>query len=170
MVERFSDKEEVEGSIPSVPTMAEYITSEGLEKLKKELNYLKTVKIKEIADLIKHTASFGDLKENAAYTDAKERQAFLQGKILELQDRVNSAKIVENRQTGKVQVGSKVLISLDEKEEKIEIVGPGEVDSLNGKISYESPLGKAVLDKSVGDKMEVKIGDNNIKCKILKIE
>ena len=147
--------------------MAEYITSEGLEKLKKKLNYLKTVKTKEIAGLIKHTASFGDLKENAAYTDAKERQAFLQGKILELQERINSAKIVENRQTGKVQVGSKVLISLDEKEEKIEIVGPGEVDSLNGKISYESPLGKAVLDKSVGDKLEKKIGDNNIKCKIL---
>ena len=170
MVERFSDKEEVEGSIPSVPTMAQYITSEGLEKLKKKLNYLKTVKTKEIAELIRHTASFGDLKENAAYTDAKERQAFLQGEILELQDRVNSAKIVENKQTGKVQVGSKVLISLDGKEEKIEIVGPGEVDSLKGKISYESPLGKAVLNKSVGDKMEKKIGDNNIKCKILKIE
>jgi len=150
--------------------MPEYITSEGLEKLKKKLDYLKTVKIKEIADLIKHTASFGDLKENAAYTDAKERQAFLQGKILELQERVNSSKIVENRQTGKVQVGSKVLISLDEEEEKIEIVGPGEVDSLNGKISYESPLGKAILDKSVGDKMEVRIGDNNIKCRILEIE
>ena len=150
--------------------MVQYITPEGLEKLKKKLNYLKTVKTKEIAALIKHTASFGDLKENAAYTDAKERQAFLQGKILELQDRVNSAKIVENKQTEKVQVGSKVLISLDEKEEKIEIVGPGEVDSLNGKISYESPLGKAVLDKSVGDKMEVKIGDNRIKYKILKIE
>jgi len=153
-----------------VPTMAQYITSEGLEKLKKKLNYLKTVKTKEIAELIRHTASFGDLKENAAYTDAKERQAFLQGEILELQDRVNSAKIVENKQTGKVQVGSKVLISLDGKEEKIEIVGPGEVDSLKGKISYESPLGKAVLNKSVGDKMEKKIGDNNIKCKILKIE
>ncbi len=150
--------------------MAEYITREGLEKLKKKLNYLKTVKTKEIADLIKHTASFGDLKENAAYTDAKERQAFLQGKILEFQGRINNSKIVENRQTGKVQVGSKVLISLDEEEEKIEIVGPGEVDSLNGKISYESPLGKAILDKSVGDKIEVKIGDNNIKCKIFKIE
>jgi len=151
-------------------TMTEYITSEGLEKLKKKLNYLKTVKIKEIADLIKHTASFGDLKENAAYTDAKERQAFLQGKILELEDRIHSAEIVENKQIGKVQVGSRVSVFLDEKEEKIEIVGPGEVDSLKGKISYESPLGKAVLDKSVGDKMEVKIGDNNIKCKILKIE
>jgi len=150
--------------------MTEYITSEGLEKLKKKLNYLKTVKIKEIADLIKHTASFGDLKENAAYTDAKERQAFLQGKILELEDRIHSAEIVENKQIGKVQVGSRVSVFLDEKEEKIEIVGPGEVDSLKGKISYESPLGKAVLDKSVGDKMEVKIGDNNIKCKILKIE
>ncbi len=150
--------------------MAEYITPEGLEKLKKKLNYLKTVKTKEIADLIKYTASFGDLKENAAYTDAKERQAFLQGKILELKDRINSAEIVENRQTGKVQVGSQVLIFLDEEEEKIEIVGPGEVDSLKGKISYESPLGKAILDKSIGDKIEVKIGGNNIKCKILKIE
>ncbi len=150
--------------------MVQYITSEGLEKLKKKLNYLKTVEMKEIADLIKHTASFGDLKENAAYTDAKEKQAFLQGKILELKSRINSAKIVEKKQTGKVQVGSKVLIFLDEKEEKIEIVGPGEVDSLNGKISYESPLGKVILDKSVGDKMEVEIGDNTIKCKILKIE
>lgn len=150
--------------------MPNYITQEGLNGLKKELDYLKTVKIREIAELIRYTASFGDLKENFAYHDAKEKQAFLQGKISELEDKINNAEVVERKQDNKINLGSRVSISLNGEEEKIEIVGPGEADSLKGKISYESPLGKAIMNKSLNDEIKVQIGDNTLKCKILKIE
>jgi len=146
------------------------ITKKGLEELKKELDYLKNDKTKEIAELIRHTASFGDLKENAAYHDAKDKQAFLQGKIKELEYRIRNSKVIENIGTDKVQVGSKVLLSLNEEEENIELVGPGQADPLKGKISSESPLGKNILNKLVGDKMRVELGDNIVSCKILKIE
>ena len=150
--------------------MSNYITQEGLEELKKELNYLKTVKTREIAELIRKTASFGDLKENFAYHDAKEKQAFLQGKILKLRERINNVQIVENKKTGRIQIGSKVLISLNGEEEKIEVVGTGQADPLKGKISCDSPLGKAIMDKFPNEEIKVKIGENIINCKILKIE
>jgi len=150
--------------------MSEYYTPEGLEESKKELNHLKTVETKEIAKLIEHTASFGDLKENAAYHDAKDKQAFLQGRILELEAKIRNAKIIEKKQTDKVQIGSNVLVSLGGEKEKIQIVSPAQTDSLKGKISYRSPLGKSVLNKSVGDIVEVNMEENKIECKILKIE
>jgi len=148
----------------------QYTTKQGLEEFKKELDFLKNVEMKKIAELIKHTASFGDLKENAAYHDAKEKQAFLQGRILELQSKINSAKIVEKNNNEKIQVGSKVLISLGDEKEKVEIVGSGQADPIKGKISYESPLGKAILNKRVGETLKVDLGGNKVECKILKIE
>ena len=150
--------------------MPQYYTPEGLEKLKSELNYLKTVKTKEIAELIQHTASHGDLKENAAYQEAKERQAFLQGRILELEEIIRNTKIIEKEETDKVQIGSTVLVFLNGKEEKFYIVGPGQTDPIKGKISYESPLGKALLGKSKGATMETNIQGEKITGRILKIE
>ena len=145
------------------------ITAKGLEDLKKELDYLKNTETKKIAKLIHHAASFGDLKENAAYHDAKERQAFLQGKIKELEQRIRESKVVETIGKDKVQVGSKVLISLNGEKENIELVGPGQADPLKGKVSSESPLGKNILNKAVGDEIEMKLGENMANCKILKI-
>jgi len=150
--------------------MSNYITQEGLDELKKELDYLKTNKTREIAELIRKTASFGDLKENFAYHDAKEKQAFLQGKILELKERINNAQIIEKKQSDKIGVGSKVLISLNGEKEKIEIVGTGQADPLKGKVSCDSPLGKAIMDKSLNEETKVKIGENTLNCKILEIE
>lgn len=146
------------------------ITKEGLEGLKKELNYLMIDKTREIAALIKHTASFGDLKENAAYHDAKDKQAFLQGRIQELKSKISNARVIDKNQTGKVGLGSNVLISINGEEEKMEIVSSGEADPIKGKLSYESPLGKATMEKSVGQEFEVDINGNKLKCKILKIE
>jgi transcription elongation factor GreA len=146
------------------------ITAKGLEDLKKELDYLKNVKIREIAELIRHTASFGDLKENAAYHDAKDKQAFLQGKISELEQRIRNSEVVKNNNSGRIQVGSKVLLSLNGEEESVELVGPGQADPLKGKISYESPLGKAILNKIVGDEIKTQLGENVVECKILKIQ
>jgi transcription elongation factor GreA len=153
------------------PHMKEqYITPEGLEDLKKELKILKTDKTREIAELIRHTASFGDLKENFAYHDAKEKQAFLQGRIKELEYKIKNAKVVEKKSSDKVQIGSDVTIILDGEEQKFSIVASDRVDPLKGKISYESPIGKALLNKSAGDSSEMEIGGNKIKYKILKIE
>lgn len=147
----------------------QYITKQGLEELKKKLDYLRTVKVKEIAALIRHTASFGDLKENAAYHDAKDKQAFLQGEIKELEARINNAKVIEKGSSGKIEIGSQVTLLLDGNEEKMEIVSPAQSDPLKGKVSYEAPLGRQILNKLVNDEFEVDINGNKLSCKILKV-
>ena len=149
--------------------MPNYITLEGLKKIKEELEYLKTVKTKEIAELIKHTASFGDLKENASYTEAKERQAFLQGRILELEERIRTAEVIYKKKTDKIQIGSTVLVSLNKEKQKINIVGFNEADPLKGKISCQSPLGKAIFGKSAGEKVKIKTEGGEVEYKIIKI-
>lgn len=151
--------------------MTKYLTPEGLEKLKKELDYLKKVKRKEIAERLRKTASMGDLSENAAYHEAKEAQGFLEGKILELEKEIRDAEIVEKiDKAGWVQIGSSVTLSSNGKKEKFQIGGTAEADPLNGKISSESPLGNALLDKPEGAVVTVKTPNGKIKYKILKIE
>jgi len=150
--------------------MVKYLTQEGLEKLKKELNYLKEVKRKEIAERLRYTASFGDLTENFAYQQAKEDQAFLEGRILELEAIIRQAKVIEKKEVGKVQIGSMVIVSSDNKKEKFQIVESEEANPLEGKISFQSPLGKALLGKSVGDVIKIKTLEGESQYKILKIE
>ena len=157
--------------------MPKYLTKESLEKFKKELDYLKTEKRKEIAEKIKVAISFGDLSENAAYHQAKEEQSFLEGRILEMEDLVKNAEIIEkNRHTGWVQVGSVVFLhnlagkkGLFKKPEKFEIVGAVEADPLSGKISSESPIGKALMNKPKGAIVEIETPLGKVKYKIAKI-
>ena len=148
----------------------QYITPEGLVALKKELNYLKIEKTREIAELIREAASFGDLKENFAYHDAKDKQAFLQRRIKEIEHKIRNAKVVEKKQSNKVQVGSDVTVLLDGEKQKFSIVASDRIDPLKGRISYESPIGKALLNKSTGQESDMEIAGNKIKYKILKIE
>lgn len=151
--------------------MPKYITLEGLEKIKKELDYLKTTKRKEVADKIGYAASFGDLSENAAYQRAKEDQGFLEGKILELEEIVRSAKIIEKpKQTDRVQIGSIILIDSGDKTEKFQVVGTEEANPMEGKISYQSPLGQALMDKKAGAKIKIDTPDGKIQYKIIKID
>jgi len=151
--------------------MTKYLTFKGLEKFKKELNYLKTVKRKEIAERLKHAASFGDLSENFAYQQTKEDQSFLEGKILELEKIVNQAKVIEKKkQNGRVQIGSIVLVASNNQKEKFQIVEPEEINLQEMKISYQSPLGKALFGKSVGAKVKIETSEGKIEYKILKIE
>jgi transcription elongation factor GreA len=157
--------------------MKKYLTKESLEKIRKELEYLKTEKRKEIGEKLKVAISFGDLSENAAYQQAKEDQSFLEGRILELEQLIKNAEIVEkNHHTGWVQVGSIVYLhNLAEKKkffktsEKFEIVGAVEADPLAGKISVESPIGKALLNKPKGAIVEIETPQGKIKYKIAKI-
>lgn len=150
-------------------TPVKYLTSKGLEKLKKELNHLKTVKRREIAERLRHAASFGDLSENAAYQEAKEAQGFLERKILELEKTIRSAKIIEKKGTEQIQIGSIVSVVSSVGKEKFQIVGPEEANPQEGKISYQSPLGKALLGRSVGSTIKVETPAGKMQYKILKI-
>ena len=148
-----------------------YITIEGLKKLKKELNYLKTVKRKKIAELLREAISQGDLSENFAYQQAKEDQNFLEKRILELENTIKQAQIIKKeKKTDKIQVGSIVLVEFNKERGQFQIVGSEEADPEKNKISFESPLGKAFLDKTAGETTEVETPNGKISYKILKIE
>jgi len=134
--------------------MVKYLTSEGLEKLKKELEYLEKVKRKEISERIRQTASQGDLKENAGYDAAKEEQGFVEGRIRELKEIVNQAKVIEKKENGRIQIGSFVSLSSGGEKEKFQIVSPEETDVLNNKISFKSPLGEQLLGKKKGESVK----------------
>jgi transcription elongation factor GreA len=150
--------------------MNNYLTAEGLEKLKKELDYLEKVKRKEVSETLVHTISFGDISENAAYDQAKEAQGFLEGRILELKEILSNVKLIGKSRMGNVQIGSTVLLCSAGGKEQFQIVGPEEADVLNGKISHVSPLGGVVLGKSKGDKFVIKTPGGAVEYKILDIK
>lgn len=150
--------------------MERYLTPEGFKKLKKELDYLKKIKRREIAERLKLTASFGDLTENAAYQEAKEAQAFLERKILELENLIKNAILIEEKSKDRVKIGSTVWLAKGWKKEKFKIVGPAEANSFEGKISLQSPLGRSLIGKKKGEIIEVKTPQGKIQYKILKIE
>ncbi|NLJ57445.1 MAG: transcription elongation factor GreA [Tissierellia bacterium] len=134
------------------------ITAEGLEELKRELEELKLVKRKEISEKIKVALAFGDISENAEYDEAKNEQANVENRIARLEHMIKNAKIIKaTNQKGIVSIGSKVKIKDLEFDEEMEyiIVGSAEADPFKGKISNVSPLGKALLDKKVGEIIEV---------------
>lgn len=148
------------------------ITEEGLKKLLEELDFLKTDGRKKIASRLKEAISYGDLSENSEYEEAKNEQAFIEGRILELEEKVKNAKVIKGDKKGKtVQLGSRVEVkNLSEglKEEYV-IVGSTESDPLQHKISNESPVGGALLNQSVGDTVEVVVPAGQLKYEILKV-
>ncbi len=150
--------------------MKKYLTPEGLEKLKKELEYLEKVKRKEISEMLKQAASEGDLKENAGYDAAKDKQGFLEGRIRELKGIIAQSEVIEKKGTDRVQIGSFVFLKSNEGKEKFQIVGSEESDILNNKISFKSPLGEAVLNKKKGDIAKINAPDGKKEYEIEKIE
>lgn len=149
--------------------MEKIFTKEGMQKLKDELEYLKTVRRREVAEELKQAISFGDLSENASYEEAKKAQGFLEGRILELEQLIKTAKVVEKTGTGWVQIGSTVLLSTDGIKETFKIVGATEADPIAGKISFESPLGKTLMDKPQGATIEIETPRGKMKYKIIGI-
>jgi len=146
------------------------MTGPGFESLKEELRWRQQEERPRIIEAISEARAHGDLSENAAYHEAKEAQGFLEGKILELEKIIRSAKVIkETSQKDYVEIGSKILLLLDDQEMELEIVGSNEANPLKGKISGESPLGQTILRKRKGESGEVKIGDNKTKYKILEI-
>ena len=152
------------------------MSSDRLEELKKELEYLETVRTKEVAEQIKEARSFGDLSENSEYDEAKEEQGKLYSKIAEIKDLVENAEIVENKDKpashDAVTLGSKVKIQdmEDDSEETFEIVGSQESNPREGRISDDSPLGRALHTHVVGDVVDVDAPDGILKYKILSVK
>ena len=135
--------------------MPSYVTTkEGLEKLKKEMHELKTVRRPEISERIAKAKELGDLSENFEYHEAKEAMAFLDGRINEIHDFISHAKVSEVVSTDVVTVGCRIKVTMDGKEKTYYIVGSNESDPTSGKISNESPLGKAFLGRKAGDDFE----------------
>jgi transcription elongation factor GreA len=133
------------------------ITQEGLAKLHSELDHLLSVRRQEIAGKIKRAREMGGTENNAEYEDAKNDQAFVEGRILMLENIVKNATVIESPALpGVVEMGDKVLIqNQDGKIEQFTIVGSAEASPVDGKISNESPVGKALLGKKIGDEVEV---------------
>ena len=149
-----------------------YFTKQGLDKLKDELDYLKKTRQKEVAEDINKAASYGDLSENAAYHHAKEELAFMRGRIAELEDIIKKAKVIDEtrEKTGEIVIGSIVNVQCNGNKEQIAVVSLDKADPMAGKISYQSPLGKALCGKSVGDEVEIETPRGKIKYKILSVE
>lgn len=149
------------------------MTYEGVKKLEEELEYLKTVKRKEITEKIKVALGYGDLSENSEYDEAKNEQAFVEGRILQLENMLKNATIVDESEipTDIVSVGSKVRVKDYDFDEEVEymIVGSAEADPMNFKISNESPVGKAFMGKRIGDVVEVAVPGGVSKFEILGI-
>jgi transcription elongation factor GreA len=150
---------------------SQYISTEGLEELRKELNDLKTKKRIEIADRLKIAKDYGDLSENSEYTEAREDQAKIEARILELEDLMKNAVTLRADDCGDaVHVGCTVVVKKNGATKNFCIVGTYEAKPEEGKISDESPLGKAFMKKKVGEKVIVTTPAGPITYEILKIE
>ena len=150
------------------------ITSARLKELEEELHYLKTIREKEVAELIKEARSFGDLSENSEYDEAKNEQAKLYGRIAEVENILANAVIIEENDdpADHVGLGCKVRVldmDLDE-EEEYTIVGSQEADPMNYRISDDSPFGRAMVGKGVGDTVEVEAPVGVLQFRILSVE
>lgn len=150
------------------------LSSKRLEELQEELNYLKTTREKEVAELIKEARSFGDLSENSEYDEAKNEQAKLYGRIAEVENILNHAIIIDEVEelAGHVGLGCRVVVrdlEFDEEESYV-IVGSQEADPMNGRISDDSPFGRAIIGKTIGDQITVEAPAGTLRFEIVSVE
>lgn len=148
-----------------------FITKEGLHKLKQELADLQTKRRSEVAGRIKASIDFGDLLENAEYAEAKEDQAFMEGRIAEIENVLRNVNLVSGTPSGKanVQVGCKVYLAVAGGTKSFKIMGKGEGDPTRGEISSDSPIGSAVLGRRIGEEFDVPAPSGIKKYKIVRI-
>ena len=148
------------------------VTREGLEKMQKELDELRSTKRAEIAQRLKAAIAMGDLSENSEYDEAKNAQAFLEGRILQLEQQIRTAQVIEKVAKDRVDVGSTVLIEDMEEhlQEKVTIVGSTESNPFEGRISNESPVGRALMGAKAGDTVEAEAPNGVLKYKVISNE
>jgi len=150
------------------------LTPEGLSNLEQELEILKSVKRREVAERIKQAIDFGDISENSEYEDAKNEQAFIEGRIITLEKMLRNVRVIENtgNDNNVVHLGAKITLQDMENGEKLEytLVGSAEADPMKNKISNESPVGKAIIDRKKGAIVKVDVPAGVIRYKILDIK
>lgn len=148
------------------------MTKEGLEALKRELDELVEVKRPKLVERLAYARQQGDLSENSDYLNAREELEFLDGRISELEQVLKSTSVIEGKNGKKdgVGLGTKVTVKVDGKKSVFDIVGEWEADPVNKKISHESPLGKALVGKKIGEKVEVEAPAGKLTYEILAIE
>ena len=159
-----------------------FLTKEGLKQLRAELDHLENVKRREVAAKIKEAVSYGDLSENSEYEEAKNEQAFVEGRILQLNEQIKYVKVIDEeaahhqaREQVSVQLGNTVTIKVlsgkcAKQKHTYTIVGSTEADPVSGKISNVSPVGMALLDGKVGEKLKIDAPSGEINYQILAIE
>ena len=156
-----------------MPEKEVVLTVAGLRKLEAELDHLKRVKRREVAERIKQAIEFGDITENSEYDDAKNEQAYIEAKIARLENILRNARIIsdEDVDTDVVRLGSRVILEDFVERDRIEytIVGPHEADPIEMKISDESPVGKALLGHKVGDMVDVVVPAGLVRYRIMGI-
>lgn len=148
-----------------------YLTKKGFEDLQKEYDDMLNKKRPEVVQRLSAAREMGDLSENAEYTAAREELAFIDGRIEELEELLKQAELItdDHHTTQSVDLGSKVVVKIGEKKETFTVVGEWEADPIEKKISHESPLGKALIGKSVGDEIEVEAPVGKMVYKIVSI-
>ncbi len=150
------------------------LTEKGYQKLEDELEHLVNVKRREVAKRIKIAREFGDISENSEYDDAKNEQAFIEGRIKEIENTLRNARIVKDDDVNDKTVNIGTIVKLKETETNEEftytIVGSAESDPLNYKISHESPIGKSILGHQTGDSVDVEVPSGITAYKIMHIE
>lgn len=152
--------------------MEEFITKHGLLKLRTELEELVKRRRSEVAERLKESVSLGDLTENAEYAEAKDEQAFIEGRILEIENILRTAMLVQPRskkQTLTAEIGSTILVRSGAEKKQFAVVGKGEGNPAEGEISSDSPIGRAVLGKSVGDIILVSTPSGTKHYKIVRV-
>jgi len=149
-----------------------FLTPEGIAKINSDLEDLRGPKRKELANRLRNAVEMGDLSENADYIKAKEDQAFLEGKIQELEAILRYVVVIEKQiSTGKAEIGSTITVQQGNGDpETFRIVGVKEANAREGKISYESPIGRSLIGKSAGDSVRVKTPGGEIELNILEIK
>jgi transcription elongation factor GreA len=151
-----------------------YLTADGLRKVKEELEYLTTTRRREVAQMIAEAKAEGDISENAGYDEAKTAQGFLEGRIRELEIILKNAKVIAEDTTspGVVSLGRTVIVreAGSDYEEEYTIVGPPEADPSAGRISNESPMGKSLLGRRIGDKAVVESPGGEIVFEIVRVK
>mgnify|MGYP000710625802 CR=1 FL=1 len=149
------------------------LSPEGLRRLEKELEHLKSVKRKEIAARIREAREFGDISENAEYENAKNEQAFLEGRILKLENLLRNARLMDELDVSTEQIGIGTTVKLRDLDEdeivEYTIVSSAESDPSANKISYLSPVGKALMGKKVGDVLEIKVPAGILRYEVLEL-
>jgi transcription elongation factor GreA len=149
-----------------------YLTPEGVQRLKEELEDLTTRQRQEVAERLKEARSFGDLSENADYDAAKDQQSFVEGRIAEIEHILKHHELIKapKKTNGEVGIGSTVHVEIEDGKQIYQIVGTTEANPGEGKISNESPIGQALLGKKKGEEVEVDVPSGTMTYKIVHVE